>query len=151
MLFCGLRVSEVCSRDVRDLETIDWVPVLTVRGKGDKVRRAVLPPQVLAAVQKALNGRESGPLILNHRGRRANITNLRLAVERVTKRADINKHLSPHCLRRTFIQLALDAGRPLRDVQRAAGHSSAETTVGYDNREVELGRSPAYAVQMAVA
>lgn len=151
MLFCGLRVSEVCSRDVKDLQVINWVSVLNVRGKGDKVRRAELPPQAMAAVQTALDGRTSGPLILNQRGSRVNITNIRGQVERVTKRADIDKHLSPHCLRRTFIQLALDSGRPLRDVQRAAGHSSAETTVGYDNREVELGRSPAYAVQMAVA
>jgi integrase/recombinase XerD len=151
MLFCGLRVSEACSRDVSDLETVNYSAVLNVRGKGDKQRRAELPPRVVSAVRGALDGREVGPLLLNQGGRRVNRTNVQRMIWRVSARADVSKRLTPHCLRRSFIQIALDSGAPLRDVQRASGHASAETTTGYDRREFELGRSPSYGVQIAVA
>lgn len=151
MLFCGLRVTEVCTRDVDDLETVNYSAVLNIRGKGDKTRRAELPPRAIAAVYNALEGRTDGPLVLNQAGRRVTRENIRRTVLRVAKRADVDKHLSPHCLRRSFIQIGLDSGASLRDVQRAAGHSSAQTTTEYDRREFELGRSPSYAIQMAVA
>jgi integrase/recombinase XerD len=151
MLFCGLRVSEACSRDVADLETVNYSSVLNIRGKGDKQRRAELPPRVLAALHTALDGRNVGPLLLNQAGNRVNRTNVQRMIHRVTARADVGKRLTPHCLRRSFIQIGLDSGASLRDVQRAAGHASAETTTSYDRRDFELGRSPSYAVQIAVA
>jgi integrase/recombinase XerD len=150
MLFCGLRITETCSRDVTDLETIDYAAVLNIRGKGDKLRRAELPPRVMAAIGRALDGRTAGPLLLNQAGRRINRTNVQKMIDRVSKRADVAKHLSPHCLRRSFIQIALETAS-LRDVQLAAGHASPDTTTTYDRREFELGRSPSYSVQRAVA
>lgn len=151
LLFCGLRVTEACTRDVADLETVNYAAVLNIRGKGDKTRRAELPPRAIAALYTALDGRTSGPLLLNQTGNRVTRENIRRQILRVAKRADVNKHLSPHCLRRSFIQIGLDSGASLRDVQRAAGHASSDTTVGYDRRDFELGRSPSYMIQGAVA
>ena len=39
-------------------------------------------------------------------------------VKRLSKRAGITKRISPHSLRHSFITAALDAGVPLRDVQK---------------------------------
>lgn len=50
-----------------------------------------------------------------------------------------------------MIQLSLAEGRSLRDVQKAAGHANAQTTIGYDTRELKPGTSPSYAIQAAVA
>jgi hypothetical protein len=48
-------------------------------------------------------------------------------VRRVTGRAGISKHVSPHALRHAFITAAMDAGLPLRYVQEAASHADPRT------------------------
>lgn len=120
-------------------------------GKGDKPRRVELPPRVAHAVGGAAAGRQVGPLILNDAGNRITKPNLRYRVEAVAAAAGIDKHLSPHCLRRSFIQLALDAGAPTRDVQLQVGHADSSTTATYDRSALAPGKSPAYAVQMLTA
>jgi integrase len=57
-----------------------------------------------------------------------------------------DKKLSPHSLRHTCITAALDAGVPVRDIQRFAGHSDQKTTLRYDRSRDDLDRSPAYAL-----
>jgi hypothetical protein len=53
-------------------------------------------------------------------------------VKRLVKRAGIDKRISPHRLRHSFITAALDAGVPLRDVQEAASHADPRTTMRYE-------------------
>ena len=53
-------------------------------------------------------------------------------VKRLVKRAGIDKRISPHSLRHSFITAALDAGVPLRDVQEATSHADPRTTMRYD-------------------
>jgi site-specific recombinase XerD len=60
-------------------------------------------------------------------------------VHRVTCRAGISKHVSPHTLRHAFITAALDAGVPLRDVQEAASHADPRTTMRYDRARTSPG------------
>lgn len=152
MLFGGLRVAEVCSRNVADLTVQNFVGLLDVLGKGSKRRRVELNPQTLAAIHRQLDDRAPGePLIVNQAGRRVTKANVRDMVTRTAAAADIHKHLSPHCLRRSCIQLSLDAGQPVRNVQLYVGHASADTTAAYDKRELTIGKSPAYALQAAVA
>lgn len=151
LLLCGLRVSEACDCDVADLSIEQWVGVLTVHGKGDKIRRVEMPARAMAAVHGAVGQRRSGPLLLNQAGRRLTRENVRRQIIRVSKRADVRSDLSPHCLRRTFIQVALDAGAPMRDVQLAAGHASSNTTARYDRRDLQLGRGPSNTVSAAIA
>ena len=143
--------AETCALDIASIRTDGWVQVADVVGKGDKPRRVELPPRVAHAVGGAAAGRQVGPLILNDAGNRITKSNLRHRVEKITAAAGIDKHLSPHCLRRTFIQLALDAGAPVRDVQLQVGHADSATTSHYDRSALTPGKSPAYAVQMLTA
>jgi site-specific recombinase XerD len=53
-------------------------------------------------------------------------------IRRLTKHAGIDKKISTHSLRHSFITAALDAGVPLRDVQEAASHADPRTTMRYD-------------------
>lgn len=62
----------------------------------------------------------------------------------IARQAGLDKHLSPHSCRRTFITGALDAGIPMRDVQRAARHADPRTTSRYDQRRESLDRHPTY-------
>lgn len=151
MLLAGLRSAEVCALDVASIRTDGWVQVADVVGKGDKHRRVELPPRVAHAVGGAAAGRQVGPLILNDAGNRMTGANLKYRVPRIAAAAGIDKPLSPHCLRRTFIQLALDAGAPTRDVQLQVGHADSATTAHYDRTALAPGKSPAYAVQMLTA
>jgi integrase/recombinase XerD len=56
-------------------------------------------------------------------------------VRRLAKQAGINKQISPHSLRQSFINAALDAGVALRDVQEAASHADSRTTMRYDRAQ----------------
>ena len=65
-------------------------------------------------------------------------------MRRVTRRAGISQHVSPHTLRHPFITAALDAGVPLRDVQEAASHADPRTTMRYDRARTSLDRHATY-------
>jgi integrase/recombinase XerD len=49
-----------------------------------------------------------------------------------------------HMLRHTFVTTMLDAGVDLRDVQIAARHADAHTTMRYDRARTKLDRHPNY-------
>ena len=51
---------------------------------------------------------------------------------RLTRAAGIDKHLTPHGRRHTAVTLALDAGGPIREVQKLAAHADPRTTMRYD-------------------
>ncbi len=72
-------------------------------------------------------------------------------MRRLAKRAGIDKRISPHSLRHSFITAALDAGVPLRDVQEAASHSDPRTTMRYDRGRGSLDRHATYIVSTFVA
>jgi len=54
-------------------------------------------------------------------------------VRRIARRAGITKRVGPHTLRHAFINAALDAGVPLRDVQEAASHADPRTPMRYES------------------
>ncbi len=83
-------------------------------------------------------------------GRRLDRHGAARTVRRVTRRAGIAKHVSPHTLRHAFITAALDAGVPLRDVQEAASHADPRTTMRYDGR-TSLDRHATYIVATYIA
>ena len=74
-----------------------------------------------------------------------------LFVRRLAKAAGIDKRISPHSLRHSFITAALDAGVPLRDVQEAASHADPRTTMRYDRGRGSLDRHATYIVATFVA
>jgi len=56
-----------------------------------------------------------------------------------------------YALRHAFITAALDAGVSLRDVQEAASHADARTTMRYDRARGSLDRHATYIVAAYVA
>jgi integrase/recombinase XerD len=72
-------------------------------------------------------------------------------VKRLARRAGINKRISPHSLRHSFITAAMDAGVPLRDVQEAASHADPRTTMRYDRGRQSLDRHATYIVAAFLA
>ncbi len=72
-------------------------------------------------------------------------------VKGLVRRAGIDKRISPHSLRHSFITAALDAGVPLRDVQGAASRADPRTTMRYDRARRSLDRHATYIVSAFIA
>ena len=72
-------------------------------------------------------------------------------MKRLARRAGIDKPISPHSLRHSFMTAALDAGPALRDMQEAASHADPRTTMGYNRARQSLDRHATYIVATFVA
>ena len=133
---CGLRVSELCGLDQRDLALDE--EVLRVLGKGSKER--VVPVMGTAASQlrayldtwrEGLVGRTPTPAVfLNVRGGRISRQSVHAIVERYGRLVGI-EGLHPHTLRHSFATHMLEGGADLRIVQEILGHSDISTTQLY--------------------
>lgn len=130
----GLRVSEACNVKIEDYQQIErGHRVLRMVGKGGKPATIPLPVPVIRALDAAAGDRTSGPLLLRRKsGLPVNRKSAALSVTRLCKQAGINKKISPHSLRHSYVTACLDAGVPLRDVQVAARHSDPRITARYD-------------------
>jgi site-specific recombinase XerD len=128
----ALRIGETCALDVEDLTTLRGYTAVTLTRKGGIVVTLPLPMPVTRAVLEHLEGRTTGPLLLNCRGHRLDRNSASRAIARCAEAAKIVTPISPHGLRRTCLTTMFTLGIPLRDIQLAAGHASPKTTVIYD-------------------
>ena len=139
----GMRVAELCAANVGDIRQEQGHCVLYVTGKGNKTRRAVVPPHVCAQLDEHDRPADE-PLVLNNDGERLNRHQVTRILARLQNAAQIKTKITPHVLRATFITEALDAGAELWIVQDAAGHSDSRTTRAYQRRAASLEKSPTY-------
>ncbi|MFU8844109.1 MAG: site-specific integrase [Bacteroidales bacterium] len=58
-------------------------------------------------------------------------------LKKIMKQAGIDKSISSHCGRKTFINLSLSIGIQLPNISRMVGHSSMKTTSDYLNQDIE--------------
>lgn len=141
----GLRIFEACGADIGDLSETHGHRVLRVTGKGGKVVLTPLPPAVQRAIERAVAGRDTGPILRTSRGTRMD---RHAATRRLHHLADhaviTTARMHPHMLRHTFVTTMLDAGVDLRDVQIAARHADPRTTMRYDRARNNLDRHPNY-------
>ncbi len=68
------------------------------------------------------------------------IDTVRTRIHRVTRRAGLQRTVTPHDLRRTYATWLLEAGVDLRTVQVLLGHASPNTTARYTRVRPELIR-----------
>jgi integrase/recombinase XerD len=61
----GLRIFEACGANIDNLGEEHGHRVLKIRGKGDKTVLIPLPPAVARAIDKAVDGRNHGPILPN--------------------------------------------------------------------------------------
>jgi site-specific recombinase XerD len=141
----GLRIFEACGTNISDLGEEHGHRVLRVRGKGGKVVLIPLPPAVARALDRVVNGRESGPILRNTHGARMDRHAATRRLKQLAATAGIRMpRMHPHMLRHTFVTTMLDAGVSLRDVPIAARHADPRTTMRYDRARKNLDRHPNY-------
>ena len=86
---------------------------LIITRKGGKIVTIPLAPRTARAIDLCVGEREEGPMFLNwDASRRLDRHAATRIVRRLAKGAGIEKRVTPHSLRHSFITAALDAGVP---------------------------------------
>jgi site-specific recombinase XerD len=141
----GLRIFEATGSEIRDLGEQHGHRVLRVHGKSDKIALVPLPPAVGRAIERAIDDRTAGPILLTSRGTRMDRHCATRRLRHLADQAGVKlPRMHPHMLRHTFVTTMLDAGVDLRDVQIAARHADPRTTMRYDRARTNLDRHPNY-------
>jgi integrase/recombinase XerD len=133
----GLRVSELCSLQLPDLDK--EFAVLRVNGKGGKQRIVPAGRHALQAVSDylasgrpaLLKGRGSPYLFVTARGGRMTRQGFWKLLAEYGKKAGISRRLTPHVVRHSFATHLLEGGADLRSVQTMLGHADISTTQIY--------------------
>lgn len=131
----GARVSELCALSCVDVRLDEGE--VKIFGKGAKERYVqIANPDVLAALrcyaeifQKDM--RRAGTFFVNRRHRPLSDQSVRSIVNKYSKLAGVEDHITPHMFRHSFATLLLEEGVDIRYIQRLLGHSSIVTTQIY--------------------
>lgn len=135
----GLRVSELTSLDITDLDFRE--SMIRVKGKGRKERIIPVGSKAMEAIQDYIPERislkkKSSAFFLNNRGGRLTQRSVRRILLHYSKVVNLKGSLSPHTLRHTFATHLLNEGADLRSIQELLGHSSLSTTQKYTHVDI---------------
>ena len=132
---CGLRISEALGLRARDIPTPEH-DVLTVTGKGGKLRSTPVIPAVIEAINAYVAScpwqlRGDKPLFVGVKGGRLSPRIIQLTVENLRGALGLPESATPHSLRHSFATHLLGRGGDLRAIQELLGHASLSTTQIY--------------------
>lgn len=144
LLLNGLRISEALEANIETMSAERGHHTLNIKGKGMKLATIPLAPRTHRALMAYIGDRREGPIFLGREGNRMDRAASARTIKRIARKAGIDKRLSPHSMRRSFITVALDSGVPLRDVQHGARHSDPRVTSRYDQNRTSLDSHPTY-------
>lgn len=134
LLRTGLRASELCSLEVRDLGLADEKRQIDVRrGKGCKMRAVFVGREICEILQAYIGPAAElteAPLFWNERGRRLTYKNLLDRIKKIGWSADV-KWVRPHKLRHSFSVISYNYKYNLEFLKDQLGHSSISTTAIY--------------------
>jgi integrase/recombinase XerC len=130
---CGIRVGELVSIDVEDIDVGErW---LRVRGKGNKERQVPVPDHAAEAIQQYLTVRHAAQgeraLFVNKQGKRLSDRHVRTLVKRYALLTTGDSSVHPHSFRHAYATHLLAEGADLRAIQELLGHARLSTTQKY--------------------
>lgn len=129
-LYCGLRAGEAVAVRVEDIEGDE----LVVRGKGDKVRRLPIRPEVFAALD-VVGWPRSGRFFPRASEKAASI-----AIGDLLRQVGAPDRFSYHSLRHRAGTAWYQASRDVKVTAELLGHSSLETTLVYAQTDLDHAR-----------
>jgi integrase/recombinase XerD len=152
----GLRRSELCRLKVRDIDSARMV-LRVEQGKGGRDRDVPLSPTLLAALREYYRWMRPQTYLFpgTRNGWRADapITARVIweAVRLATRKAGIDKPVTPHTLRHSYATHLLEAGADLRTIQLLLGHADLSHTTVYlhlSRRHLQAAPNPLERLQV---
>lgn len=137
----GLRVSEVVSLNLNDLDLRD--SSLVVTGKGNKTRMLPMGRMALKAlnrwlpVRNTLASLDEEAVFVGKTGRRLTTRAVEQRLARLGVTSGVNGHVYPHRLRHSFASHLLESSGDLRAVQELLGHADIATTQIYTHLDFQ--------------
>ena len=135
---CGLRVTELIELKISE---IYWKEgFIRIIGKGNKER--LVPLGKIASkhlkiylneirVHQKIDNQFVDHVFINKNGKKLSRVMIFKIIKKLTKKAGIQKNVSPHTLRHSFATHLVEGGADLRAVQEMLGHQSITTTEIY--------------------
>lgn len=153
--FIGLRVNELCQLDVSSLHRQVGQVQLHFVGKGGNFYVINLPLAVVQAVDRYLDGRTEGPLFLNRYDNRMARRNVQAIIDRCSRAAGVDYHVTPHGLRRTLARTLQERGVELGAIQQVLRHADPRVTtmcyIGDGGGVADVARGMATAIYTSMA
>jgi integrase/recombinase XerD len=139
----GIRVSELISLNVEDVNTLDGD--VRAFGKGHKERIIPIHKQAATIVEEYVRNarphlshhKDEKALFLNRRGERLTRQGFWQILKQYAKQAGLTVAVTPHTLRHSFATHMLSGGADLRAVQELLGHANISTTQVYTHLTTE--------------
>lgn len=147
----GARVQELIDIKVIDL-VLDSPPVISLTGKGNKMRRVPLMKNVVTLLQRYLSERDLNkqwknqyPLFINNQHNKLTKEGVAYILGKYVKMASeksqvVPKRVSPHVLRHSKAMHLLQAGVNLIYIRDFLGHVDLKTTEIYARTDTETKR-----------
>ena len=131
MYSCGLRISEVLSLHVADIDSSRMV-VIVRAGKGNRDRHVPLPQRTLELLREYwLDFRPREQLLVTEDGRPLADHRIRYYLKKMRKASGISKRVSAHTFRHSYATNLMEMGLDIRVIQALLGHRSLKTTTLY--------------------
>lgn len=141
----GMRISELCSLKVNDVNLYDGT--ILIYGKGSKERRIHIGNESVIHILTEYNDcfrterRASSHFFVNQSGNALSDQAARRMINKYTSLASIQQHITPHMFRHTFATSLLEADVDIRYIQEMLGHSSINITEIYTHVTVAKQRN----------
>jgi integrase/recombinase XerC len=138
---CGLRLSELVGLDLAKLNLDE--ALVTVKGKGEKVRTVPVGSKAIDAVRAWLQIRgdyikeTTDAVFLSERGTRLSPRSIQQRLRHWAQVQGMAAHVHPHMLRHSFASHILESSGDLRAVQELLGHSDINTTQIYTHLDFQ--------------
>ncbi len=133
----GIRVTELISLEIDDVDLVNGI--LHCMNSNNKCRTIPIGNCSLKYIRQYLNecrdkfspDSKEKALFLNIHGEKMTRQGFWKIVKYYTKRANINKSITPHTLRHSFAVHLIENGADLQSIQEMLGHSDISTTQIY--------------------
>ena len=136
MYGCGLRVSELVSLEINDIDMVN--SLIRILGKGSKERDVPLGEYAIYYLQEYLDVRHlllknksCDKLFVNNHGEGMTRQGFFKILKKLLLEKGLNPEVSPHTLRHSFATHLINRGADLRSIQEMLGHSDISTTKIY--------------------
>ena len=133
LFYSGIRVNELINLKHSDYQHNLGKNSVQILGKGNKFRYVFISPWLTEYFQPNNNDY----FFLTSRGKQVKAEYIRAMINQRTKKAGINKLITPHTFRRSFATLLHNNGTALTTIQKLLGHSHITTTASYIHNDYQ--------------